>query len=36
MAGAEPQGANLEADGGIVANDLIHISISVYSYTSRG
>jgi hypothetical protein len=37
MAGAEPLGANLEVDGGIAANetgqnDLIHISISEYSY----
>lgn len=32
MAGAEPLGASLEVDGGIAANDLIHISISVYSY----
>lgn len=38
MAGAERLGANLEVDGGIVANetgqnDLIHISVSIYSYT---
>lgn len=38
MAGAEPLGANLEVEGGLGANetgrnDLVYISISVYSYT---
>lgn len=37
MAGAEPLGANLEVEGGLAdetgQNDLVHISISLYSYT---